>query len=478
MRFINRKSELKALENKWQENKPQLFIVYGKRRVGKTELIKQFIKNKPAIYFLADRRTTSEQLKELGRIVGEYFKDDILIKNGFSDWLEVFSYLKNKTTDKFVLAIDEYPYLVESDGATSSLFQKGWDEYLKDSRIFIILSGSSIAMMESEALIHKSPLYGRRTGQSLIKPLKFKESWEFFPEKNFDDFLSIYTITGGMPAYLMQFDANLPLEKNIELKIFNKTSFLHNEVEFTLKDELREPKNYLSILKAIAWGKRKFGEISNYTGMQKNVINKYLSTLANLQLADKEYPSTEDKPDKSRKSLYRIADNFFIFWFQYIFQYRSYLEIENYDFVFKKMFGELNKNNTLNSSFKILEALAYEKVCQEMLSGFEKSIFVFERIGRWWENEKEIDIVGINNETKEIIFGECKWSEKPIGTNIYEDLLKKAADVQWNRGKRKEYFILFSKSGFTEGIIEAAERDKVFLVHKNELVKLGRRTGI
>ena len=472
MKFVNRKAELKSLESKWQENKPQLFIVYGKRRVGKTELIKQFIKDKPAIYFLADRRTTSEQLKELGWIIGEYFKDDILIKNGFSDWLEVFSYLKNRTTDKFILAIDEYPYLVESDGATSSLFQKGWDEYLKDSKIFVILSGSSIAMMESEALIHKSPLYGRRTGQSLIKLLKFLESWEFFPEKNFDDFLSIYTITGGMPAYLMQFDANLPLEKNIELKIFDKTSFLHNEVEFTLKDELREPKNYLSILKAIAWGKRKFGEISNYTGMQKNVLNKYLSTLANLQLVDKEYPSTEDKPDKSRKSLYRIADNFFIFWFQYIFQYKSYLEIENYDFVFKKMFGELNKNNSLNSSFKILEALAYEKVCQEILSGLEKNIFAFEHIGRWWENEKEIDIVGVNNETKEIIFGECKWSAKPVGTNIYEDLLKKAADVQWNRGKRKEYFILFSKSGFTEGMMAEAKRDKVFLVHKNELVKL------
>jgi hypothetical protein len=469
MKFINRKAELKALENKWQENKPQLFIVYGKRRVGKTELIKQFIKNKPAIYFLADRRTVFEQFKELGRIIGEYFKDDILIKNGFSDWLEVFSYLKNKTTDKFIFAVDEYPYLVESDGATSSLFQKGWDEYLKDSRVFIILSGSSIAMMESETLIHKSPLYGRRTGQSLVKPLKFKESWEFFPKKNFDDFLSIYTITGGMPAYLMQFDADLSLEKNIALKIFNKTSFLHNEVEFTLKDELREPKNYLSILKAIAWGKRKFGEISSYTGMQKNILNKYFSTLTNLQLVDKEYPSTEDKPDKSRKGLYRIADNFFIFWFQYIFQYRSYLEIENYDFIFKKMFGGLNKNNSSNSSFKILEALAYEKVCQEILGGFEKKIFSFERIGRWWENEKEIDIAGINNETKEIIFGECKWSEKPIGTNIYEDLLKKAADVQWNRGKRKEYFILFSKSGFTEGMVERARKDKVFLVYKNEL---------
>lgn len=459
------------MESKWREDEPQFFIVYGKRRVGKTELIKQFIKNKPAVYFLADRRTTVEQLKELGRIVGEYFKDDILIKNGFSDWLEVFSYLKNKATGKFILAIDEYPYLVESDSSTSSLFQKGWDEYLKDSKTFVILSGSSIAMMESEALIHKSPLYGRRTGQSLIKPLKFKESWEFFPEKNFDDFLSIYAITGGMPAYLTQFDPKLTLKKNIELKIFDKTSFLHNEVEFTLKDELREPKNYLSILKAIAWGKRKFGEIANYTGLQKNVLNKYLSTLANLELADKEYPPTEDKPDKSRKSLYRIADNFFIFWFQYIFQYRSYLEIENYDFVFKKMFGGLNKNNSANSSFKMLEALAYEKVCQEILSGLEKEIFSFERIGRWWENEKEIDIVGLNNETKEIIFGECKWSEKPIGANIYEELLKKAAGVPWHPGKRKEHYILFSKSGFTESMIKAAKRDKVFLVHKNELAK-------
>lgn len=472
MRFINRKAELKALENKWQENQPQLFIVYGKRRVGKTELIKRFIKNKPAIYFLADRRNTVEQLKELGRIIGEYFKDGILIKKGFINWIEVFIYLKNKTTDKFIFAIDEYPYLVESDDATSSLFQKGWDEYLKNSQIFVILSGSSIAMMESEALIHNSPLYGRRTGQTLVKPLKFAESRDFFPEKSFDDFLSIYTITGGMPAYLAQFQTNQSLEKNIELKIFEKTSFLHNEVEFTLKDELREPKNYLFILQAIALGKRKFGEISNYTGMQKNILNKYLSILANLQLVDKEYPAMEDRPEKSRKGLYRIIDNFFIFWFQYVFQYRSYLEIGNYDFVFKKMFSELHKNNSLNSSFKILESLVYEKVCQEILNGFGKNIFSFERIGRWWENEKEIDIVGLNNESKEIVFGECKWSEKPIGVNIYEDLLKKAADVQWNRGKRKEYYILFSKSGFTEGMIESAKKNKIFLVHKNELVKL------
>ena len=183
MKFINREEELKSLKEKWKSQKAEFFIIYGKRRVGKTELIKQFIKDKASIYFLADKRNTKEQLKELGEIAGNYFNDQILRSRGFNDWIEVFSYLKGKIKKRTVFVIDEYPYLVENDSSTSSLFQKGWDEYLKDTKIFLILCGSSVSMMESEALIYKSPLYGRRTGQILLKPLSFFESWKFFPQK-------------------------------------------------------------------------------------------------------------------------------------------------------------------------------------------------------------------------------------------------------------------------------------------------------
>ena len=462
MLFINREQELKMLNKKWRSKTAELFIIYGKRRVGKTELIKQFIKDKPAVYFLADKRTTGDQLQEFGQVVGTHFKDEILIKNGFGNWLEAFSYLKIKTVNKpLVLAIDEYPYLTENDKSTSSLFQKGWDEYLKNTKIFLILSGSSIAMMESETLNQRAPLFGRRTGQILVEPLNFSQSWKFFTKKNFVDFLNIYTITGGMPAYLKQFVDGGKMPDEIKEKIFNKTAFLYNEVEFTLKEELREPKNYLAILRAISLGKRKLGEIVNEVGLDKATANKYLSILINLRLVEREVPITENKPDKSRKGLYKITDNFFVFWFEYIFPYKSYLEMGNYNYVLKKM----------SESFKNITAQVYERVAIELLTEWQNKIFPFERIGRYWDSNLEIDIVGFNSAEKKIIFGECKFSEKPVGTNIYEDLKKKAEQVDWNKDKRKEYYILFSKSGFTPEMKKMAKKSGILLVEKNILMK-------
>lgn len=460
MKFINRTTELAALNEKWESGHSQLFIIYGKRRVGKTELMKQFGKNKPFIYFLADKRSQSEQLKELGRIAGEFFKDTILAKRGFADWIEVFQYFKD-SKKRFVLVIDEYPYLVESDQATSSLFQKGWDAYLKDTGIFLLLSGSSIAMMESETLIQKSPLFGRRTGQLLVEPLSFGQARKFYPKKSFHEFMKFYAITGGMPAYLIQMNPDLSPEENIVARIFPPTEFLFNEIEFTLKEELREPKNYLAILRAISWGKRKFGEIGNDTGLQKNVLTKYLSVLERLHLIEKEVPVTEFNKGKSRKGLYRITDNFFRFWFQFVYPYKSELQIGKTEEI-------LDRYKTCSSS---LEAVVYENVCCELLRGFEKKIFSFDRIGRWWEGNAEIDIVGLNEKKKQIIFGECKWSSKPVGTNVYNDLKKKAGTVQWERGKRKEAFILFSKSGFTEDMIRLAKKEKAYLVHGDMLLK-------
>jgi len=460
MKFINREKELQFLEERYLSKKPEFIIIYGKRRVGKTELIKQFIKKKPAIYFLADKRNLLEQLKELGKVIGGYFKDTILERRGFNNFLEVFEYLKEKVKNRLIFVIDEYPYLVEVEKSITSIFQKGWDEYLKNTKIFLILCGSSVSMMEEETLIYKSPLYGRRTGQILLKPLSFYESWKFFPKINFDKFLEIFTITGGIPCYLLQINSTLSLEENIKLKIFPKTEFLHNEVEFILKEELREPKNYLAILKAISWGRKRFSEIINETGLEKNILTKYLDVLKNLQLVEKEVPVTEKNPVKSRKGLYEICDNFFRFWFQYIYPYKSDLEIERFDEVLRK----------LKENFKILEAVTYEKVSREILWRLRDKIFPFERIGKWWEKGEEIDIVGLNQKTKEIIFGEAKWSNKPIDVDVYKKLRMKSKSVNWMRKNRKEYYVLFSKSGFTKNMIKLAKEDGIFLVHKDKLL--------
>lgn len=460
MKFINRERELQFLEERYLSNQAEFIIIYGKRRVGKTELIKQFIKKKPAIYFLADKRNLSEQLKELGKIIGGYFEDTILERRGFSSFLEIFEYLRKKIKNRLVFVVDEYPYLVEVDKAITSIFQKGWDKYLKDTKIFFIICGSSVSMMEEETLIYKSPLYGRRTGQILLKPLSFYESWKFFPKTNLGKFLEIFTITGGIPSYLLQINPGFTIEENIKTKIFPNTEFLHNEVEFILKEELREPKNYLAILKAISWGKRKFGEIANETGLEKNVLTKYLDILKKLQLIEKDIPVTEKNPAKSRKGLYGISDNFFRFWFRYVYPYKSDLEIERYSEVLRK----------LKENFKILEAITYEKVSHEIIWRLRDKIFPFERIGKWWDREKEIDIVGLNQQTKEIIFGEVKWSGKPIGVDVYKKLKEKSEFVNWMKKNRKEYYILFSKSGFTKEMIKLAKEEKVFLVQKDKLL--------
>ncbi|MBI4653102.1 ATP-binding protein [Candidatus Kuenenbacteria bacterium] len=350
---------------------------------------------------------------------------------------------------------------MEGNNAVSSIFQKGWDQYLKNTKIFLILSGSSMAMMESEALLYKSPLYGRRTGQLLLKSMQFKDAHKFFPKKSFSEFLEIFAIAGGTPAYLVEIDANKSLMENIKTKVFPPTEYLHNEIEFILKEELREPKNYLAILRAISWGKRKLGEIINYTGLEKNIIAKYLIILDRLQIVEREVPVTDENPDKGRKGLYQINDNFVRFWFQYIYPYKSDLEIGRYGEVLRKY----------NKSFQILTSVAYKQACRQLLPDILFKHSRLEKVGKWWDRNEEIDIVGINEETKEIFFGECKWSNKLVGVNIYENLKRKAKLVDWYKDKRKENFILFSKVGFTEGMVKIANKENVFLVKKNILDK-------
>ena len=449
------------MENKWLEKKSNFIVIYGKRRVGKTELIKQFIKDKNAIYFLADKRTTKDQLRELGLLFGEHFKDEAITKNGFNEWLDVFIYLKKNIKEPFILAIDEYPYLIETDKAASSIFQKGWDQYLKDSPVMLVLSGSSIAMMENEVLSYKAPLYGRRSGQILVEPLNFRQSWQFFKEKTFEEFLEYFTLTGGMPAYLLEINPENSVEDNLKTKILDKKEFLHNEVEFILREELREPRTYLSILKAISWGKTRASEIINETGLEKNILFKYLGVLEDLKLITREVPATEANKLKSKRGIYKISDNFIKAWFQYVYPYKSNLEIGEYSEVIRKF----------RTGFSILLCYSYEQVCSEILKENQKGIFSFERVGRWWNNDNEIDVIGINSENKRIIFCECKWSSKDIGTNILNDLIEKSKKVDWNNDKRKENFALFSKSGYTEELMRVAkERGDVYLFLQDKLI--------
>ncbi len=451
MEFVNRTSELKKLKSLWEEKCSQLVVIYGRRRVGKTEVIKEFLKKTKGIYYLSDKRTHKDQLQEFARVVGNFFKDEFLQKKGFSSWIEAFEYIKDKSKkEKFVVAIDEYPYLVETDSSTSSVFQKIWDEYLKDTNIFLILCGSSISMMESELIAYKAPLYGRTTCQLLIEPMGFEESWKFFPKKNFSDFLSYYSITGGMPIYMTNFEKYPTILKAVENLCWDKNGIFYNAVPIILKQELRTPNNYFAILSAIAQGKTRLGEISTSTQLEYSKVNKYIKTLEKLQLVKRETPVTEEKPHKSKKGIYILKDNFVRFWFEYVFSFSSDLEIRNFK----------NAKEKFKKHSNILQAIAYEQIAREDL---QKS-FSLEKTGRFWNKDVEIDGIGFKG--KNTYFMEAKCSKRKVNLRELNKLREKSKLVDFKQKNRKDFFVLYSRMGFTKDVVLfSKEKKNVFLKH-------------
>jgi hypothetical protein len=461
MAFINRERELEALEKFWRGNEAQLIIIYGKRRIGKTELIKQFIKEKPHVYYLAQRINDRENLRLLGEAIGEYFRDDILKNTGFREWRWFFEYAQKHIHKRMLLVFDEFPYLAEANKGMSSIFQGGWDEHLKKIPVFLILCGSSIGMMESEVLSQKAPLFGRRTGQIFLKPFSFADARKFYPGLPFDRCLEFFSIAGGNPSYLKRLNPKISLDGNISDHILQPETFLYDEVEFILREELREPRNYFAILKAVALGKHKFGEIVNETGMAKSNLHKYLFILEDLRLIQKEIPITEKNPLKSRKGLYKLQDQFIRFWFRYVLPSKRNIEEGTTDYVLKK----------IKKDFSAIIADNFETVSQETIKGHQDKLFLFEKIGRWWDKNEEIDLVAVNDEDKKILFGEAKWSKNPVGVDIYENLKRKSRLVDWNKDERAEYFCLFSKSGFTDNLLKRAKKEKITLFQKDRLLE-------
>lgn len=460
-KFINRNKELDSFENWWKEDKAHLLVIYGKRRVGKTELIKHFLAGKNGIYYLADQRPEQEQLVDIGKRIGVYFHDTVLKNVGFRNWLDLFSYISTKKQKRFLLVFDEFPYLISMNQGLVSLFQKGWDEFLKKTQTFLVLCGSSISMMERSILSYKAPLYGRRSGQIMLTPMNFTQAHKFFPKMSFEEFLRLYSIVGGMPAYLSEYEENSSLESFISKKIFDRSSYLFRELDFLINEELREPQNYLTILSAIARSRNRIGEIANTTGLAVNIISKYLRVLSDLQFIDREIPSITKNPAKYRKGLYVIQDQFIKFWFKYGVVNKSDLEL-----------GQLSSTiSAWRSSFDILVQENYQRLTVEFIRQNSEKVGVFDRLGRYWDKDIEIDLVGINENEEVILFGEAKWSRKAVGTDIFLDLKEKAAKVVWGKPGRYEKFCLFSKSGFTQDMIKMAKKEKVLLFEKNKLVE-------
>jgi hypothetical protein len=436
--FADRKQELQFLEQHYKTQTPELIVIYGRRRVGKTELALQFSKTKPHVYFLADRRPETELINELKQRMSLYLKDESFQKLAVKDWIELFQeFTKWNQNRHTIIIIDEFPNLIEANHAIPSIFQKIWDQNLKNTKTMLILLGSSITMMETEVLNYKSPLYSRRTAQWKLEPLKIHHLKPFFPNYDTEQLIHVYACTGGIPAYLLKFDPQTSFWQNVEQKILAKGEFLYEEAEFLLREELREPRNYSLILKAIAQGAKTYGEILTQTSMDKSILSKYTSVLEDLNFIKRNHPIAI-KP-KPRKATYTIADNYLNFWFKYIFPNKTELETGNTQ----------NILNKIKQDYNTYLGHAFEQAVTELLTEMKtknKLPFTFTTIGKWWYKDNEIDLIALDEETQTATFLETKWStlNKQDCNRILQNLKTKAQQFRWNR-KKENYGIIAKK---------------------------------
>lgn len=450
-KFVNRHDELKFLNKEYNKKNANLIVIYGRRRIGKTSLIKEFIRDKKSIYFLGTEESERENIKSFQKLSGECIESEILKGDNILSWEDIFTMItEHKKEEKKIIIIDEFQYICRTNKAFPSVFQKIWDNLLSDNNIMVILCGSLISMMEQLTLSYSSPLYGRRTGQIKMKQIKFNYYNEFYNNKTRDELIQLYSITGGVPKYIELFEEMDNVFEAIEENILNKQSFLYEEPVFLLEKEVGEVGSYFSIIKTIAAGNHKLGKIATVLGVNQSKLTKYLSTLINLDILERQVPITESNPEKSKMGLYFIKDNFIEFWFKFVYPYRSYIEIDDIEYVKKRIKDNFIHNHV---SFK------YEEICLEELwfmSKEDKLPFRIMKAGRWWNNNEEIDIVGINEEENSIIFGECKYLESQVGIDIYYKLKDKSNIVKWSNSQRKEYLMIFSRKGFTKELRELA----------------------
>ena len=462
--FIGRQNELQMLEDLYRSPDFQFLVLYGRRRVGKTSLLQEFSRRHRTIFYSAQEKNDTLNLTDFSAAVQNYF--DKTTFGTFSGWETALDYVGNRTTaERTVLIIDEFPFIAGENRSIKSILQHTIDHSWKEKNLFLILCGSSVSFMENEVMGYKSPLYGRATAQYEVLPFDYYDSALFLPGYSVTEKLMTYGILGGIPCYLQNFSDRKTLAENISTQIFRTGAFLKEEPQVLLKMELREPAVYNSILEAIAGGASRLNEISGKIHEDSGKCSRYIDTLRSMKLVDKIMPCGEED---SRKSIYRITDQYFLFWYHFIFTEKSYFEIIGPTSAAEEILTPESFSNYMGSVF--------EQICAQYmtrLARLKALPFIPHKIGKWWGNnparrgQDDVDVLLLGRKSAEAIFCECKYKNEAFDKKEFDDLV--TASLAFPTVERK-YFYLFSEGGFTQWIKEeAAGRDDITLVTPDDL---------
>lgn len=460
--FHCRDNEMHTLNLRYDKGKFECIIIYGRRRVGKTALINEFCKGKPTIYFSALNASSQENLEALSRAVYFYKNPDMLhapVYQSYEDALAAITEISKE--QRLVFVIDEYPYLAKAEKSISSRLQHIIDHVWQNGQLFLILCGSSMSFMEYQVLGYESPLYGRRTAQFKLQALTYREVTEFHPGLSFEDQALLYGVTGGIPHYINKLEIETDLDEALREHLFNMSSYLFEEPENLLKQELREPAIYNSVISAIAGGASHSNEISTKVGVESGICAKYLRVLLELGILKKETPIAE-KPGK--RTIYTIDDNFFRFWYRFIPKNMSAISSGHMEQIYDR---------AVKQFYSDYMGLIFEKMCRVYLLRYANDLPILLRdAGQWWgtdpktHKEVQIDIVGTPVDGNEYIIGSCKYKNTPIGADELE-LLRQYASV-FKKGCKFHYYI-FSKSGFQPSLLELAKKGEVTLLRIQDI---------
>lgn len=454
--FIGREKELAILERLYQSNKFEFLVMYGRRRVGKTEILKKFSKSHNTIFFQALEKKNN--LDDFASCVKLYYNEKFNIN--FNEWIDIFKYILSKSyNEKIVIIIDEFPYIVKDNPSIKSIFQYIIDHLLMDKNILLVLCGSSVSFMINDVMGSKAPLYGRSTAVLEVLPFDYTIVRKFLPNYSKEDQIKTYNILGGVPYYLSQFKDNLTIEENIAMAIVSSSASLREEPITLLKSELREPSTYNTILEALSKGSNRITEIAEKTKIDVTKLPKYLKTLQEMRIIEKIVCCGEK--NNSKKSQYVIKDNFFSFWYSFIFTNQTKIEL----------MAPLNFVKSFSNDLAIYMGYKFEKVCLEYIKNQAKTSelpFIPSSLGKWWgtnkitKSEDNIDILGIDKDN--YLFCECKFKNELFDIKEFNDLIN--ISNLFTKANNK-YYYFFVKSSYKDNVKELAKNYNCKLIDIN-----------